>query len=477
MARQRRIQAGGGASRRPAQGRHDALGNSFRAGRRTELPHRQRLESLFGEDLGHLEVVTGVGPALREAGMDGAACEQRLVFADDNPSPELVAHEVTHGLQHEGASESCGALSRPGDSAEREAVAAEEAVRTGEPVAVAQTAGGVHGGWLSGIARSAWDAVKDVGRSIRDAVGGVWDWLTGGRDQEASQPAPTQAETPTQTAPTQTAPEQTAPTEAVPELEEDGPIDGVRLQSAADAVVAVAPPSVQDEARGSVPLILRNAAEAGLRNANQVAYILATTHHESLFGQQMLELRNRATQNADGTWSARVHVTNQWVSAPTQEALEVAYWNNAYGHRTDIGNRPGTDDGYDYRGRGYVQLTGRTNYEDMTRRLNASGFSYTHDGVTYGGEGNAPIDLLSNPDHTIDNESLAARILVVGMSEGSYTGRALDDYIGEGAPDFFNARRIVNGTDKADVIAGYAQTYAGALGGTWAGVFRDGPQT
>lgn len=38
------------------------------------------------------------------------------------------------------------------------------------------------------------------------------------------------------------------------------------------------------------------------------------------------------------------------------------FFTRVYGHREDLGNRAGTDDGYDYRGRGVLGLTGRGRY-------------------------------------------------------------------------------------------------------------------
>jgi hypothetical protein len=48
---------------------------------------------------------------------------------------------------------------------------------------------------------------------------------------------------------------------------------------------------------------------------------------------------------------------------------------------------------------------------------------------------------------------------VVGMKEGWFTDRKLSDYITLYKSDFRNARKIVNGMDKADLIAGYAVEY------------------
>jgi len=105
-----------------------------------------------------------------------------------------------------------------------------------------------------------------------------------------------------------------------------------------------------------------------------------------------------------------------------------------------LGNTPDKDgDGYLYRGRGYVQITGRANYAKAGDKLG--------------------LDLIGNPDAAL-NPTVAARILVRGCSEGWFTGKKLDDYLPD---DFRNARRVVNGTDKADLIAGYAIEFGKAL--------------
>jgi len=105
-----------------------------------------------------------------------------------------------------------------------------------------------------------------------------------------------------------------------------------------------------------------------------------------------------------------------------------------------LGNTPEADgDGYRYRGRGYVQITGRANYDKAGTKLG--------------------VDLLSNPDAAL-NPDIAARILVRGCTDGWFTGKKLADYLPD---DFRNARRVVNGTDKAELIAGYAIEFGKAL--------------
>lgn len=50
-----------------------------------------------------------------------------------------------------------------------------------------------------------------------------------------------------------------------------------------------------------------------------------------------------------------------------------------------------------------------------------------------------------------------------GMVKGVYTGKKLDDYFTPTKMDFVGARRIINGTDRADAIAAIAKTWLEAL--------------
>ena len=58
---------------------------------------------------------------------------------------------------------------------------------------------------------------------------------------------------------------------------------------------------------------------------------------------------------------------------------------------------------------------------------------------------------------------IALRSTFEGMKIGAFTGRKLSDYIGNGRRDYVGARRIINGTDRAQLVAGYAEKFREAL--------------
>ena len=43
------------------------------------------------------------------------------------------------------------------------------------------------------------------------------------------------------------------------------------------------------------------------------------------------------------------------------------------------------------------------------------------------------------------------------MRNGSITRKRLSDYISDVSVDYYNARRVINGVDKAGLIRGYAE--------------------
>lgn len=106
--------------------------------------------------------------------------------------------------------------------------------------------------------------------------------------------------------------------------------------------------------------------------------------------------------------------------------------------------------GQTYYGRGFVQLTWLTNYAKATAELRKNGVLGLDE------------DLVKNPETALRLD-VAAAILIFGLSEGWFTGKKLADYINGETSDYINARRCVNGTDRASMIASYAKDFEKAI--------------
>lgn len=153
-----------------------------------------------------------------------------------------------------------------------------------------------------------------------------------------------------------------------------------------------------------------------------------------------------ATDGLPITFCAYLMATAKHETADTMQPI-TEYGGRKYFDKYDtgklakqLGNTPEADgDGFTYRGRGYVQLTGRANYAKAGAALG--------------------LDLLHKPDLALQ-PTAAALILVRGCIDGWFTTKKLGDYL---PGDYRNARRVVNGTDKADMIAGYAREFEAAL--------------
>ena len=113
-----------------------------------------------------------------------------------------------------------------------------------------------------------------------------------------------------------------------------------------------------------------------------------------------------------------------------------------YGQNIDIDGSRYKGLPHIYYGRGYVQLTWLTNYKRAGDKI--------------------CVDLVNHPELAL-NPTYAAQIMIAGMREGWFTGKKLSDYIKAGKVDYVGARRIINGTDKAQLIAGYARQFESAL--------------
>lgn len=141
--------------------------------------------------------------------------------------------------------------------------------------------------------------------------------------------------------------------------------------------------------------------------------------------------------------------TFKWETAHTMRPIDErggdAYFNKRYGPETKVGKMLGNTkpgDGALYHGRGYVQITGRSNYA-KAKRLTG-------------------IDLISEPASAKEPE-VAYQIAIQGMTDGWFTGKKLSNYFFADTADYVNARRMINGLDQADKIAEIARSYSEIL--------------
>lgn len=174
-----------------------------------------------------------------------------------------------------------------------------------------------------------------------------------------------------------------------------------------------------DEVSGSSVIL---AAMAG-SPISWCAYALATAWHETAFTMQ-----------------------------PIKEGGGPRYFTERYdvtGSRPKLARDNGNinvGDGAKFFGRGYVQLTWRSNYRRAGAKLG--------------------VDLEGNPDMALRPE-IASKIMRFGMVEGWFTGKSLKSMLPQertaSAAQFIEARRIINGRDKAQQIAKYAGQFQDAL--------------
>lgn len=157
----------------------------------------------------------------------------------------------------------------------------------------------------------------------------------------------------------------------------------------------------------------------------------------SLFGGSMSQ------GQVDGTNRILDYRDAKWPAMPDDE---LAYLLATVKHETAHTMQPVKEMGgeaylkskkyYPFYGRGLVQITWRENYAK---------FGYA-----------------DNPDAVLKWPA-SLDIIYRGMIFGMFTGKKLSDYILHGRCDFVNARRIINGTDKAQQIAAIAEGFRKAF--------------
>lgn len=161
----------------------------------------------------------------------------------------------------------------------------------------------------------------------------------------------------------------------------------------------------------------------GSDNNRLLAYVLASVFHET--AGRMLPVRETLASTDAGAIAA---LDRAWKAGKLKQ-VKTPYW------------RKGKN-GKAYFGRGDIQITHDYNYEKLGKRIG--------------------VDLVGNPSLALDVD-ISAEIAIVGMLEGLFTGKKLTAYFNLKTDDPVGARAVVNGTDKAKLIAGYYKSFLDAL--------------
>jgi predicted chitinase len=159
--------------------------------------------------------------------------------------------------------------------------------------------------------------------------------------------------------------------------------------------------------------------ELRLTGIPQFAYVLATAYHES--GKvKIIDGRKRMVRFQPVRETRGKSNSTLWLKYQSR------YWNTGF------------------YGRGLVQITWEKNYSKLGIAL---------------GKGSL---FVQNPDLVLE-PFWAYEILVVGMTKGLFTAHKLSDHINARKKDYKEARRIVNGQDKAREIAEIANKFEAIL--------------
>ena len=158
---------------------------------------------------------------------------------------------------------------------------------------------------------------------------------------------------------------------------------------------------INDAQIAGIDAILDEWIASGLNDMRHLAYILATAYHETDKTMQPIEEYGKGRGKKYGN--------------------KIKYDGTDYTYPNKI-----------FYGRGHVQLTWYENYEKFGKLLH--------------------LPLLYYPEFMLDN-NISARVLILGMTRGLFTGKKLSDYFNNKVSNPVQARRTVNGLDRADMIA------------------------
>ena len=161
----------------------------------------------------------------------------------------------------------------------------------------------------------------------------------------------------------------------------------------------------------------------GLDDPRRLAAFLAQVGHESSQFNRLEENLNYGAAGLRRVWPNRFP-TDEIAEAYAGDRERIA--NRAYGGRLGNGNEA-SGDGYLYRGRGLIQLTGKTNYAHADSSFN--------------------LGLVGNPDTLAKDRSIAAQVAMWYWDSRGLSALA-DAHPGDDeALDFAQITKAINGGD------------------------------
>lgn len=151
----------------------------------------------------------------------------------------------------------------------------------------------------------------------------------------------------------------------------------------------------------------------------------------------ILDEWERDRSRDDTRWLAYVLATAYHETAHTMAPIEE--YGKGKGHPYGLTD---ATTGEAYYGRGFCQLTWKANYSKASELCDA--------------------DLIHHPERALE-PAIAAEIICQGMQDGWFTGKKLGDYFSNVKDDPVGARHIINGNDRAELVASYYRKFANAL--------------
>ena len=167
-----------------------------------------------------------------------------------------------------------------------------------------------------------------------------------------------------------------------------------------------------------------------------LAYILGSVSYDSAeFTRKSENFSFSSVTQVPPRWRKRIDEINATLVAAAKQAVDINFFLNRPKEFTnfilgydgnDFGNRPGTDDGWDFRPRGMYQLVGREQYQAAQNQIQ-------------GLKQLAGLDLVAFPE-ALWNTKISAKVTLAHFRTHRYRGRTMFDLLKDGSLNWNQVR-------------------------------------